>query len=135
MTPKPVAALVAELNIAQSHSWPRVPNDNPYSEAQFRTLKYCPAFPSVWSLAHARAFCAYYNHEDRHSDIGLHTPASVHLGTTGRIRAERARTLQAAYAANPSRFRRKPTPPSLPKAVWINEPAKKETNSDTEQVV
>ncbi|GAA3656242.1 hypothetical protein GCM10022224_019220 [Nonomuraea antimicrobica] len=114
-------------------------NDNPYSEAQFRTLKYCPAFPERFgSITHARAFCteffSYYNHEHRHSGIGLHTPASVHLGTAGQIRAERARTLQAAYAAHPGRFRRKPTPPRLPTGVWINEPAKAETSSDTEQV-
>ncbi|MFI9836301.1 transposase [Nonomuraea sp. NPDC051941] len=136
---KPVTALLAELNIAQSHSRPRVSNDNPYSEAQFRTLKYCPAFPERFGfLAHARAFCAeffaYYNHEHRHSGIGLHTSASVHLGTAGQIRAERARTLQAAYAANPGRFRRRPAPPSLPTAIWINEPVKEETSPDTEQV-
>jgi putative transposase len=139
MTSKPVAALLADLNIAQSHSRPRVSNDNPYSKAQFRTLKYCPAFPQRFgSLTHARAFCreffSYYNHEHRHSGIGLHTPASFHLGTAGQVRTERAHTLQAAYAANPSRFRRRPIPPSLPKAVWINEPVKEEPNSDTEQV-
>lgn len=139
MTSKPVAVLLADLNITQSHSRPQVSSDNPCSEAQFRTLKYCPAFPERFgSLAHARAFCAeffaYYNHEHQHSGIGLHTPASVHLGTAGQIRAERARTLQAAYAANPGRFRRRPAPPSLPTAVWINEPAKEETSSDTEQV-
>lgn len=139
MTSKPVAALLADLNIAQSHSRPRVSNDNPYSESQFRTLKYCPAFPGQFgSIAHARAFCteffAYYNHEHRHSGIGLHTPASVHLGTARQIQAERARMLQTAYIANPGRFRRKPTPPSLPAAVWINEPVKEKTSFDTEQV-
>ncbi|WP_405141975.1 IS3 family transposase [Sphaerisporangium sp. NBC_01403] len=138
MTSKPVAALLADLNITQSHSRPRVSNDNPYSEAQFRTLKYCPVFPGRFaSIQDARAFCAeffsYYNHEHRHSGIGLHTPASVHLDTAAQVRAERAKTLQAAYAANPERFRRKPTPPQLPKTVWINEPPKEKEDPEADQ--
>jgi putative transposase len=138
MTSKPVAALLADLNITQSHSRPRVSNDNPFSEAQFRTLKYCPVFPARFvSIQHARAFCSeffsYYNHEHRHSGIGLHTPASVHLGTAEQVRVERAKTLQAAYDANPERFRRKPTPPQLPTAVWINEPSKEIENSEPDQ--
>jgi putative transposase len=127
MTSKPVAALLAELNIDRSHSRPRVSNDNPYSESAFKTLKHCPAFPERFGcIADARAFCAeffaYYNHEHRHRGIGLHTPASVHFGTAEKIRAERARVLDAAYAANPDRFRRRPTPPRLPGAAWINQP-------------
>jgi putative transposase len=80
-------------------------------------------------VADARAFCrtffAYYNHEHRDSGIGLHTPASVHHGTVGRIRAQRALTLAAAYDANPARFRhRRPQPPRLPEAAWINQPSR-----------
>lgn len=127
MTSQPVAALLAHLGIDQSHSRPRVSNDNPYSEANFKTLKYCPAFPdSFGSLQDAREFCAlffaYYNTEHRHSGIGLHTPASVHDGAAPQIQARRAAVLEAAYAANPERFSRRPTPPKLPAKAWINQP-------------
>jgi putative transposase len=127
MTSKPVAQLLVDLGVARSHSRPHVSNDNPYSEANFKTLKYCPAFPGRFgSIQDARAFCAvffdHYNHLHRHAGIGLHTPASVHYGTAGEIRAQRAVTLDAAYAANPARFRhRPPTPPKLPTVAWINE--------------
>lgn len=120
MTSKPVAQLLVDLGVARSHSRPHVSNDNPYSEAQFKTLKYCPAFPGHFgSIEDARAFCAaffdHYNHVHRHAGIGLHTPASVHYGTAREIRAQRAATLDAAYTANPARFgHRKPTPPKLP---------------------
>ncbi len=130
MTSKPVAQLLVDLGVARSHSRPHVSNDNPYSEAGFKTLKYCPAFPgSFGSIQHARSFCetffAYYNHEHRHSGIGLHTPASVHYGTANEIREQRAVTLDAAYAANPDRFRgRRPTPPKLPTIAWINDPSR-----------
>lgn len=128
MTSKGVAELLADLGIARTHSRPHVSNDNPYSEAAFKTLKYCPAFPERFGcIADARAFCEqffdYYNHEHRHSGIGLHTPASVHYGTAKEIRARRAVTLDAAYAANPARFRhRRPSPPKLPTVAWINKP-------------
>ena len=128
MTSKPVAQLLVDLGVARSHSRPHVSNDNPFSEAQFKTLKYCPAFPSRFeSIADARSFCAaffeHYNHVHRHAGIGLHTPASVHYGTAGEIRAQRGVTLDAAYAANPARFNhRRPTPPELPTAAWINDP-------------
>jgi putative transposase len=127
MTSKPVAQLLADLGVARSHSRPRVSNDNPYSEAQFKTLKYCPAFPGRFgSLADARAFCHtffnHYNHIHRHKALGLHTPASVHYGTAAGIRAHRAVVLDAAYARNPERFSRPPTPPQLPVAAWINPP-------------
>ena len=130
MTSKPVAQLLVDLGVARSHSRPHVSNDNPYSEAGFKTLKYCPAFPGAFgSIQDARAFCdtffAYYNHEHRHSGIALHTPASVHYGTAPQIRADRARTLDAAYAANPDRFRRRrPPPPKLPTTAWINDPSR-----------
>lgn len=103
---------------------------NPYSEAAFKTLKYAPVFPDRFgSLADARAFCerffGYYNGEHRHSGIGLHTPSSVHHGTAGAVRAKRASTLHAAYAANPARFRHRcPQPPRLPTVAWINQPSR-----------
>ncbi|MEO7423416.1 MAG: IS3 family transposase [Ornithinibacter sp.] len=129
MTSKPVAQLLLDLGVDRSHSRPRVSNDNPYSEAAFKTLKYAPAFPEAFgSLADARAFCetffGYYNHEHRHSGIALHTPASVHYGTATEIRTQRQQTLNAAHAANPNRFgNRRPQAPKLPKAAWINQPS------------
>jgi len=129
MTSKPVAQLLVDLGVARSHSRPHVSNDNPYSEANFKTLKYCPAFPGRFgSIEDARAFCAdffeHYNHVHRHAGIGLHTAASVHYGTATEVRAKRAETLDAAYAANPARFHhRRPTPPKLPTVAWINEPS------------
>jgi putative transposase len=129
MTSKPVAQLLLDLGVDRSHSRPRVSNDNPFSEAAFKTLKYAPVFPEAFgSLADARAFCAtffgYYNHEHRHSEIGLHTPASVHHGTAPEIRAQRQHTLDAAHAAHPERFgNRRPQAPKLPKAAWINQPS------------
>jgi putative transposase len=128
MTSKPVAVLLADLKIGRTHSRPHVSNDNPYSEAINKTLKYCPAFPERFgSRQEAIAFCddffTHYNGEHRHSGIGLHTPASVHYGTAHAIRAERAVVLDAAYAAHPERFVNKaPTPPLLPRAAWINKP-------------
>ena len=128
MTSNPVIELLAFLGIGRSHSRPHVSNDNPYSESQFKTLKYCPAFPERFGcIEDARTFCetffAYYNHEHRHSGIGYHTPASVHYGTATEVRAQRQVTLDAAYAANPARFRhRRPEPPKLPTVAWINEP-------------
>jgi len=129
MTSKTVAQLLVDLGVERSHSRPHVSNDNPYSESNFKTLKYCPAFPGTFgSIQDARTFCetffAYYNHEHRHSGIGLHTPATVHYGTADEIRAQRAITLDAAYAANPTRFSRRPTPPKLPTIAWINDPSR-----------
>ena len=130
MTSKPVAQLLVDLGVARSHSRPHVSNDNPYSEAQFKTLKYCPAFPGQFgSIQDARTFCAtffeHYNHVHRHAGIGLHTPASVHYGTAPEIRRLRADTLTAAYTANPTRFRhRHPQPPKLPTIAWINDPSR-----------
>lgn len=129
MTSKPVAQLLIDLGVDRSHSRPHVSNDNPYSEAAFKTLKYAPVFPDHFgSLADARAFCeeffTYYNTQHRHSGIGWHTPVSVHTGTADQIRLHRAATLDAAYTANPTRFRRRPQPPKLPEAAWINQPRK-----------
>lgn len=129
MTSKPVAQLLVDLGINRSHSRPHVSNDNPYSEAAFKTLKYAPVFPDRFgSLADARAFgeefFGYYNHEHRHSGIGLHTAASVHHGTANEVRAQRQHTLDAAYTAHPERFGyRRPAAPKLPTAAWINQPS------------
>ena len=128
MTSKPVAVLLANLKIGRTHSRPHVSNDNPYSEAGFKTLKYCPAFPERFgsredAIEFCTAFFGHYNHFHRHSGIGLHTPASVHYGTARRSEKRRAVVLNAAYAAHPERFVNKaPTPPLLPEAAWINKP-------------
>jgi putative transposase len=118
MRSKPVSHLLVDLGVGRSHSRPHVSNDNPYSEAAFKTLKYCSAFPDRFgSIEDARAFCAeffeHYNHVHRHSGIALHTPASVHYGTAREIRDQRQATLSAAYAANPIRFRHRP--PTAPR--------------------
>ena len=127
MTSKPVSELMTELGISRSHSRPRCSNDNPYSEAQFKTMKYMPEFPERFgSLADARAFCDWfftaYNHEHRHSGIGMHTPASVHFGTATEVRARRQATLDRARTQHPERFSRRPHPPRLPEQAWINRP-------------
>jgi len=135
MTSNPVVELLAFLGIGRTHSRPHVSNDNPYSESQFKTLKYCPAFPDRFgSIEDARAFSetffAYYNHEHRHSGIGYHTPASVHYDTATEVRAQRQATLDVAYAANPARFRhRRPEPSKLPAIAWINEPTEDATQT------
>ncbi len=132
MRSRPVSQLLVDLGIIRSHSRRHVSNDNPFSEAAFKTLKYCPAFPDRFgSIEDARAFCAeffeHYNHVHRHSGIALHTPASVHYGTATEIRNQRQETLTAAYAANPIRFRhRPPQAPLLPAVAWINPPATEE---------
>ena len=128
MTSKPVALLLAGLGVTKTHSRPHVSNDNPYSEAQFKTLKYRPDFPERFgSIEHARAhgrdFFPWYNTEHRHTGLGLHTPHDVHFGLAEAKRAARAIVLAAAYAATPNRFvRRAPIPALLPTAAWINPP-------------
>jgi putative transposase len=135
MTAKPVAFLLAELGVTKSHSRPHVSNDNPYSESQFRTMKYRPEFPDRFgSYQDAHAFCGrffrWYNHEHRHSGIGFHTPADVHYGRAELVRARRAEVLSAAYAEHPERFVGKPPkPPALPTAVWINQPKEDTTTT------
>jgi putative transposase len=132
MRSKPVAFLLADLGVLKTHSRPYTSTDNPYSEAQFKTLKYRPEFPDRFdSIEHARSFCRtffdWYNHHHRHSGIGLMTPAAVHHGRAKQLHARRQRVLEAAYAATPERFvRRPPTPPALPTAAWINKPNTKE---------
>lgn len=127
MTSKKVSPLLIDLRVTRSHSRPKVSNDNPYSEANFKTIKYCGEYPeSLNSLTHARTWCegfiSYYSHEHRHSGIGLHTPASVHFGTAELVREQRAVTLAEAHARNPERFARRPKPPAIPEHAWINEP-------------
>jgi putative transposase len=128
MASKTVALLLADLGVTKSHSRPHCSNDNPYSEAQFKTLKYRPEFPDRFgSIEDGRAFCQrffhWYNHEHRHSGLGFHTPAAVHFGDAHRLQVERTRVLQTAYAAHPERFvRHVPVPPPLPGPAWINKP-------------
>ena len=128
MKSKGVAQLLADLGVTKTHSRPHVSNDNPYSEAQFKTLKYCPEFPGRFgSIQDARHFCKdffyYYCKEHRHSGIGLVTPEQLHYGMARGIYDERARVLLEAFEKNPARFKGVlPSPPSLPEAAWINKP-------------
>lgn len=128
MASKPVAFLLADLGVTKSHSRPHTSNDNPYSEAQFKTLKYRPEFPDRFpSIEQARAFCrqffSWYNDEHRHSGIGLLTPAMVHHGMADQITTRRAEVLANAYARHPERFKRgRPRPRTVTHSVWINRP-------------
>jgi putative transposase len=123
-----VAQLLATLGVTKSHSRPHVSNDNPFSESQFRTLKYRPEFPARFgSQQDGRGFCQrflrWYNHEHYHSGLGLLTPATVHHGQAAKILAARQDVLHDAYTAHPERFvNKRPTPLPLPEAVWINPP-------------
>jgi putative transposase len=134
MTSKGVEQLILDLGVTKTHSRPHVSNDNPYSEAQFKTLKYRPGFPDRFgsiedARAHSGVFFDWYNHEHYHSGIALLTPASVHAGQAAEILAQRNLVLEAAFAQHPERFRgRMPVAQPLPKAAWIN-PPKKTTNS------
>jgi len=128
MTSKPVTLLMADLGVTKTHSRPHVSNDNPYSESQFKTMKYRPDYPGHFgclqdSRSWAESFFRWYNHEHHHSGIGLLTPASVHFGQAQQVREQRQQTLQAAFALHPERFvRGLPKPQPLPEAVWINPP-------------
>jgi putative transposase len=128
MTSKPVAFLLADLGVTKTHSRPHVSDDNPYSESQFRTMKYRPGFPDRFgsiqdSRAFSQIFFSWYNQEHRHSGIGLLTPAMVHYGQAGEVFQKRQLVLDAAYQAHPERFVRWPPKPlSIPKEVWINKP-------------
>lgn len=132
MTSKPLAFLLADLGVTKTHNRPHTSNDNPYSEAHFKTLKYRPTFPAFFdSMEEARAFCReffdWYNLEHRHSGIGLMTPAVVHFGRAPEVQARRALVLTEAYGRTPERFiRRPPQPPALPTAAWINKPETQE---------
>ena len=128
MTSKAVAFLMADLGVTKTHSRPYVSDDNPYSESQFRTMKYRPEFPDRFgSIQDSRAFCQqffqWYNQEHRHSGIALLTPAMVHFGEAQTVLAQRQDVLDAAYLAHPDRFVRQPPKPlPLPAEVWINKP-------------
>lgn len=131
MTSKPVALLLADLGVTKSHSRPSVSNDNPYSESQFKTMKYRPEFPERFgSIEDTRMFCQtfspWYNTEHYHSGLGLLTPEAVHYGLAPRIIEDRKAVLLAAYEKHPERFKRRiPKPDPLPDAVWINKPSLK----------
>lgn len=128
MKSKGVAFLLADLGVTKTHSRPHVSNDNPYSESQFKTLKYCPEFPERFgSVQDARQFCQdffnWYNKEHRHTGIALLTPEQVHYGMADDILKTRSQVLQAAFDRTPERFKGKiPKQLELPKSVWINKP-------------
>ena len=129
MIAKTMSNLLIDLGVIKSHSRPRVPDDNPYSEAQFKTLKYRPCFPATFgSVQDARVQCRplfdWYNNDHYHSGLGLLTPEMVHYGTANAVLAKRQDVLSAAYVAHPERFvGGAPKVPTLPAEVWINEPA------------
>ena len=129
MTSKQVAHLLADLGVTKTHSRPHVSNDNPFSEAQFKTLKYMPAFPQRFGCiqdarAFLTAFFAYYNHEHHHSGIAMLTPHQLHNGLAASVQTQRKEVLRTAYGAHPERFvRGEPTVREPPKAVWINPPS------------
>lgn len=130
MTSKVVEQLLVDLGVTKTHSRPHVSNDNPYSEAQFKTMKYRPEFPACFgSQEDAQVFCesffAWYNTQHQHSGIAHLTPEVVHTGQAAEEIARREAVLNAAYAAHPERFvKQPPKHPALPKAVWINPPVK-----------
>ena len=129
MKSKCVALMLSDLGVTKTHSRPHVSNDNPFSESQFKTMKYRPEFPARFgSIEDARAFCVeffdWYNAEHHHSGIALLTPETVHYGLAESVNLKRNVTLQQAYQLHPERFvRKQPEPPRLPTAVWINPPA------------
>ena len=128
MKAKTVAQLMTDLGVTESHSRPHVSDDNPFSEAQFKTMKYQPDYPNRFASVSdaqswARRFFAWYNNDHHHTGLGLLTPATVHFGHAPQVLAARQNTLDIAFAAHPERFvHGAPTPLSLPAAVWINPP-------------
>jgi len=137
MRSRPVALLLADLGVTKTHSRPYTSDDNPFSESQFKTLKYRPDFPERFGcIEDSRSFCQvffpWYNTEHHHSGIGLLTPASVHAGRAQDVRNARSAVLRTAYEAHPERFVRKlPVPPSVPEAVWINKPRPLSVSEET----
>jgi putative transposase len=138
MIAKSVAILLADLGVAKSHSRPHVSNDNPYSEAQFKTLKYHPDYPERFgsvpdARSWARTFFHWYNHKHHHTGLGLLTPADVHAGRAEAIRQKRQAVLQRAFDAHPERFvNGVPQPDELPQAAWINPPKAVANQPDAE---
>ncbi len=133
MRSRPVASLLVDLDVAKGHSRPHVSDDNPYSEWRFKTLKYRPKFPERFGCiedarAHRQAFFAWYNDQHCHSGIGCMTPHSVHYCLAAAMRVTRQATLDAAFLANPQRFKnRRPVLPPMPTAAWINPTPKEKT--------
>lgn len=133
MKSKPVAFLLADLGVTKTHSRPSVSDDNPFSEAQFKTFKYRPDFPERFgsvedARAHCQVFFPWYNTQHHHSGIGLQTPQDVHFGKAHLRYSEREKTLLSAFEAHPERFPNgSPKPPKVPTAVWINPPRPSET--------
>lgn len=140
MKSKPVALLMSDLGVTKTHSRPHTSDDNPYSESQFKTLKYNPSFPRRFgSIEDARAFCQrffpWYNTEHHHSGIGLLTPGDMHYGRAAQITEARQAVLTDAYDKHPERFvRRRPTPPLVPEAAWINPPHETELTAVSRQL-
>ena len=130
MISRTVATFLTDLGVTKSHSRPHVSDDNPYSESQFKTLKYSPGFPERFgSIEDARSFCRryfhWYNHQHRHSGIGMMTPASVHEGRAEEIYVARQAVLDQAFQVHPERFSKgRPKPPKLPEPAWLNPPKK-----------
>jgi putative transposase len=128
MRSKPVAHLLSDLGVTKTHSRPYTSNDNPYSESQFRTLKYCPEFPERFgSIQDSRSFCCpfftWYNNEHKHSGISLLTPADMHYGQAEEVISSRNHVLEQAYLSKPHRFKyKKPEHPPVPTEAWINKP-------------
>ena len=128
MKSKVIAQLLSDLGITKTHSRPYVSNDNPFSESQFKTMKYRPEYPNRFgSIQDARAFAVdffyWYNEEHHHSGIALYTPSDVHYGRVEQIQNDRQAALDAAYQRHPNRFVNKPPEAALPpQAVWINPP-------------
>lgn len=141
MTAKSLALLLTDLGVAQSHSRPYTANDNPFSEAQFKTVKYRPDYPDrfgslVDARAWAQAFFHWYNQQHRHTGLGLLTPSIVHHGQAEKHQQQRQQVLQTAYAQHPERFiQGQPVPPALPTAVWINPPKPVDKSDATEGIV
>ncbi len=139
MTSKPVALLLSDLGVAKSHSRPHVSNDNPFSEAQFKTMKYRPDFPERFGAiedgrAHCTDFFSWYNNEHRHGGLGLLTPHDVHHGLGGARLEARNVVLAAAFAARPERFPGgQPSAGVVPGEVWINKPQQPSPTEETRQ--
>jgi putative transposase len=128
MISKTMAQLLIDLGVSKSHARPHTPNDNPFSEAQFKTMKYRPDYPARFSSIEearqwARAFFHWYNNEHHHSSLGLMTPAAIHYGQAATLTSQRQATLKTAYETHPERFvNGLPKPPKVPTEVWINPP-------------
>jgi putative transposase len=129
MVAKSMEQLLSDLGVVKSHSRPHTSNDNPFSEAQFKTMKYRPDYPQRFgsiedARAWARGFISWYNQEHRHTALALMAPATVHYGLAAQVNERRQAVLQAAYEQHPERFvKGAPVPPQLPDEVWINPPS------------